>query len=62
MGGRRRIIFKWCRTSEDRQKSYPVEHDRSCLRMDQEEGILEDVLDSSRHKLAVHARGRMKLP
>ena len=40
----------------------PVEHDRSCLRMDQEEGILEDDLDSSRRKLAVQAQSRMKLP
>ena len=39
-----------------------VEHDRSCLRMDQEEGILEDDLDSSPRKLAVQAQSRMKLP
>ena len=61
MGGRRKIISKLCRISEDRQKSYPVEHDRSCLRMDQEEGILKNDLGSSRHKLAVQAQGRMKL-
>jgi hypothetical protein len=32
------------------------------LRRDQEEGILGNDLDSSPHKLAVQAQGRMKLP